>query len=320
MQVRNESAAGAGLGFAVASAVAFGMSGPFARALADTGWSSGAAVSARIGLGAVALLGPAAYAMRGRWSVLASLRVHLMLAFYALVAVTIPQLCYFYAVSTLDVAVALLIEYTSPVAVVAWMWLRHGQQPTRLTFVGGLIAAAGLVLVLQLFGSVSLDAAGVAWAIGAMVGSAGYFILSGNSDSAVPGIAMASFGLLYSAAILAIVGLLGILPMTASTASVELAGQQYPWWVAVAGLGLITAAFAYATGIAAVRRLGPRLAAFIALTEVLAAIVAAWLLLDQVPDRIQLVGGALVLAGVIVIKKGERVVSDDAETEVPVTV
>lgn len=74
----------------------------------------------------------------------------------------------------------------------------------------------------------------------------------------------------------------------------------------VLALGFITAALSYVTGIAAVRRLAPRLASFVALTEVLAAIVAAWLLLDQVPDRVQLVGGALVVAGVIVVKMGER--------------
>ena len=315
MQASTGRSISTGLIFAVVSAISFGMSGPFARALQDVGWSSGAAVTVRIALGAAALLGPAAYAMRGRWSLLADGRTQLMLLAYGLVAVTIPQLCYFYAVSTLDVGVALLIEYTSPLAVVAWMWFRHGQSPTRLTYVGTLIAAAGLVLVLQLFGTVSLDAAGIAWALGAMAGNAGYFVMSGRSGTQLPAIAMAGIGLLYAALLLSAAGLVGILPMAASFDDVMLADQRLAWWAPVVALGLITAAFAYATGIAAVRRLEPRLASFVALTEVLAAIIAAWLLLDQVPDRIQLVGGALVLAGVIVVKLGER---PDRETEVAV--
>lgn len=138
------------------------------------------------------------------------------MAAYGLVAVTIPQLCYFYAVSTLDVGVALLIEYTSPVAVVGWMWFRHGQAPTRRTFVGTLIAAAGLVLVLQLFGTVSLEAAGIAWAIGAMIGNAGYFVMSGHSGTALPAISMAAGGLLYATLMLGVAGLIGVLPMTAT--------------------------------------------------------------------------------------------------------
>ena len=67
----------------------------------------------------------------------------------------------------------------------------------------------------------------------------------------------------------------------------------------------MTAAFSYVTGIAAGRRLGSRLASFVALGEVLAAVLWAWLLLDELPRGIQLAGGVLVLAGVVVVKLGE---------------
>jgi drug/metabolite transporter (DMT)-like permease len=68
---------------------------------------------------------------------------------------------------------------------------------------------------------------------------------------------------------------------------------------------VVTAAVAYTTGIAAVRRLGSRLASFVALTEVLAAVLFAWLLLGQLPARIQFVGGLCVLAGVVLVKLDE---------------
>ena len=51
--------------------------------------------------------------------------------------------------------------------------------------------------------------------------------------------------------------------------------------IPVLGLGVVTAALAYLTGIAGVRRLGARLASFIGLTEVLAAVGFAWLLLAE---------------------------------------
>ena len=51
--------------------------------------------------------------------------------------------------------------------------------------------------------------------------------------------------------------------------------------------------FAYCTGIAASRRLGSRLASFVALLEVVAGVTFAWLLLDQLPGPLQLAGGAL---------------------------
>ena len=48
------------------------------------------------------------------------------------------------------------------------------------------------------------------------------------------------------------------------------------------------------------------MASFVALGEVLAAVLWAWLLLGELPRTIQLAGGALVLAGVVVVKLGEN--------------
>ena len=61
----------------------------------------------------------------------------------------------------------------------------------------------------------------------------------------------------------------------------------------------------YVSGILATRALGARLASFVALLEVLFSVVFAWLLLGQLPSEIQLLGGVLLLAGVIVVRAGE---------------
>ena len=80
-------------------------------------------------------------------------------------------------------------------------------------------------------------------------------------------------------------------------------------------LGVVTAAIAYTAGIAASRRLGSRLASFVALLEVVAAVIFAWVLLDQEPDTLQMIGGAIVVAGVIVVKLGEPRVRPDVTSE-----
>jgi drug/metabolite transporter (DMT)-like permease len=77
------------------------------------------------------------------------------------------------------------------------------------------------------------------------------------------------------------------------------------WWLPVPALGVVTAALAYVAGIAATRRLGSRLASFVALTEVVMALVFAWLLLGETPGLIQLAGGAAILGGVVAVKLGE---------------
>jgi drug/metabolite transporter (DMT)-like permease len=93
--------------------------------------------------------------------------------------------------------------------------------------------------------------------------------------------------------------------MQASFGSVVMAGRLVPWWIPMLALALIAAAFAYVAGIGATRLLGAKLASFVGLTEVLFAILFAWLLLGQLPTGIQLAGGVLVVAGVALVRLDE---------------
>jgi drug/metabolite transporter (DMT)-like permease len=292
-----------GLGFALLSASSFGLSGSLARGLMDAGWSSAAAVAARILLAAAVLVPIAMVQLRGRWTVL---RRNLpLIAAYGLIAVAGCQLAYFNAVAHMQVGVALLIEYTAPVAVVGWLWLRHGQRPGWLIALGAAIGATGLVLVLDLVSGAEVSTVGIGWALAAMAGAACYFVLSSQQDNGLPATVLAAGGLLLGGVALLLAGALGVVPLTASAAPVAFAGFSAPWWVPVLTLGVVSAALAYVAGIAASRRLGSRLASFVALFEVLAALVFAWLLLGESPQGIQIIGGALIVAGVIVVKFGE---------------
>jgi drug/metabolite transporter (DMT)-like permease len=287
----------------VVSATSFGMSGTLARGLLDTGWSPGGVVLVRIALAALIVLPFGVVALRGRWDVLR--RNAALVVAYGVLAVAGAQFCYFAAVSHMQVGPALMIEYTAPAAVVVWLWLRHGQRPGVVTLAGAGLAAAGLVLVLDLVSGGRLDPVGVLWALGAMVGVTAYFVISADEDNGLPPMALAAGGLVVGAALLGLLGAVGLLPMHAATASATYAGRQFAWWVPLVLLGVVTAAVSYTTGIAAGRRLGSRLASFVALLEVVAAVGFAWLLLGELPHPVQLVGGAVILAGVVVVKLGE---------------
>lgn len=295
---------GAGLLLAIASATAFGLSGSLARGLLDAGWSAGAVVLVRLSLGALVVAPFAVRALRGRWG---ALRRHLgFIVLFGALPVAGAQFGYFSAVQRMDVGPALLIEYTAPAAVVLWLWARHGERPGPLTVAGAGLAALGLVLVLDLLSGADLAPLGVFWALFAMVGAASYFVLAAKERDGLPPVALAGAGLTSGALVLAVLGATGLLPMDATTASPSYAAGEVPWWVPLVGLGVVTAGFAYCTGIAASRRLGSRLASFVALLEVVAGVTFAWLLLDQLPGALQLAGGALIVAGVVVVKLGER--------------
>jgi drug/metabolite transporter (DMT)-like permease len=59
---------------------------------------------------------------------------------------------------------------------------------------------------------------------------------------------------------------------------------------------------AYVTGIGAARALGPKVSSFVGLSEVLFAVMFAWILLGQVPAPVQFVGGVFMLAGVALVR------------------
>lgn len=292
-----------GLWFAVLSASSFGLSGSLAGGLMDAGWSAGGAVAVRVTIAALVLAWPAWRALGGRWGLL---RAELgTVVVYGLVAVAGCQLAYFNAVRHLPVGEALLIEYTAPVVVVGWLWFRHQQRPGRLTVLGAAIALGGLVLVLDLVSGAQVSAPGLVWSFAATAGAAVYFVLSAR-ESALPPIVLAAGGLTLGALALGVAGLAGVVGIDTSTAPVAYAGTEVPVWGPLLGLGVVTAAVAYVSGIAASRRLGSRLASFVALLEVLFALVFAWLLLDELPSAVQLAGAVLVIAGVVVVKAGER--------------
>src|ERR1700727_2701411 len=95
-----------GLVLAVVSAASFGLSGALARGLLNTGWTAGAVVLVRLGLGAI-VVAPFAFAdLRGRWHVVRENAGLVLL--YGAVPVALAQFAYFSAVARMSVGPALL--------------------------------------------------------------------------------------------------------------------------------------------------------------------------------------------------------------------
>ena len=324
---------------ALVSAASFGTSGTLATSLLRAGWTPLAAVTVRIAVAALALTVPAVVSLRraggadgvrggaGGWRQWVRWRGGFAgVALYGLLAVAGCQLCYFESMRHLSVAVALLLEYSGTVLVVGWMWAVHDRRPGPGTLAGGAVAMAGLALVLGLVGGrTHVDAVGVVWGIGAAVGNGAYFVMaaggSGGSGGSqpvgagktvtpeVPPLVVAWGGMAIGGVLMGLVALTGVLPWSSPATTVVLGGRQVGWLVPVLGLSLLAAAFAYAAGIAAARVLGARVSSFVGLWEVLFASLYAFGLLGERLGGGQLLGGLLVLAGIVLVRR-------DPETEV----
>jgi drug/metabolite transporter (DMT)-like permease len=296
-----------GLLFAVASAFAFGLSGPLAKSLMETGWSPTAAVTARLAGGAV-VMAVFATIIKPDWFREALRHAKTVVA-YGLIPIAGAQLCYYNAVSHLSVAVALLLEYTAPVLVVGWLWATTRHRPSNLTLAGVALAIAGITLVLDVFSSGHINLVGVGWALAAAICAACYFMMSDEvaaDGSGLNAITLAAGGLIVGAVAVALLGVSGLMPLTFGTHDAVIAGWTTSWLVPVILLAVVPTAIAYTLGIAGIARLRPRFASLVGLAEVMFAVLAAWALLGEAITVTQAVGGAIVLVGLSLARQGDR--------------
>jgi drug/metabolite transporter (DMT)-like permease len=293
------TAATSGLVLAVVSALAFSSSGPFMKPLLEAGWSLGAALLVRMGVAGL-ILSPALIRAvrreRGFWR-----RHGLLVAAFGLTAVAGCQLFYFSAMQRMPVAVALLIQYLAPVLLVLWVWLRTRRAPSRLVIAGSVIAMTGLVLVVDIAGA-RFDLLGTLLALCAAVCAAAYFTIAERSGDRLPPLALASGGLLVGTALIGVLCLVGVLPWATPDVTVVLAGVTLPWYVPLLWVAAVGTTLGYSLGVLAVPRIGSRVASFVGLSEVLFALMFAWLFLAETPAPIQFLGGALLLAGVVLVR------------------
>ncbi|MDH6197772.1 drug/metabolite transporter (DMT)-like permease [Mycobacterium frederiksbergense] len=296
-----------GLLFALSSALTFGSSGPFAKALMESGWSPTAAVTARLAGGAL-MLAVFASVVRPGWirEVLGHAKTVIG---YGLIPIAGAQLCYYNAVAHLSVGVALLLEYTAPILVVGWVWATTRHRPSAMTFGGVALAIAGIILVLDVLNGAEINLAGVSWGLAAAVCAACYFMMSNQASVDGDGlnpISLATGGLIVGAVAVALLGVTGVMPLAFSTNPVTIAGHITSWLVPVIALGLIPTALAYTLGILGIARLKPRFASLVGLSEVLFAVLIAWIMLGEAMSVSQAIGGVVVLAGLALARQGDR--------------
>ncbi|KKW65649.1 EamA family transporter [Mycolicibacterium elephantis] len=297
-----------GLFLALSSAFAFGCSGPFARSLMDAGWTPTAAVVARLAGGAL-VMAVFATLVRPGWIREAATHRGAVLA-YGVIPIAGAQLFYYNAVAHLSVGVALLLEYTAPILVVAWVWATTRRRPTHLTLAGVALAFIGMMLVLNVFAGAHVNVVGVGWGLAAAVCAACYFVMSANvnkdGDEAVHPVTLAAGGLVVGALTVTLLGATGVMPLTFTANHAVVAGWTTSWLVPVLALGVLATAVAYTLGILGIALLRPRFASLVGLSEVMFAVLAAWVLVGESITVTQAVGGAIVLCGLALARVGDR--------------
>jgi drug/metabolite transporter (DMT)-like permease len=155
-------------------------------------------------------------------------------------------------------------------------------------------------------GGGDLDPLGLIFAAFAMIGVCVYYAIGESAADQLPPVALIASGFVVGAIALAIAGAVGLLPMEATFTDVPFLGGTAPWWVLLLTVGALSTAFAYLAGVAAIRMLGARLSSFLGLSEVVFAGIVGWILLGEALGPLQILGGALILGGIVLVRLERR--------------
>ncbi|MEV5962593.1 EamA family transporter [Kribbella sp. NPDC051952] len=302
-----------GLGFAVFSAITFGGSGPFAKALIGAGFTPEQAAWVRI-LGAAALLVPLALIFRGTAGLRAARSSWKALVLYGLTGIAGCQTLFFIAASRLPVGVALMLEFSGPVLVVAW--LKFGQKVAvpRSAAVGVGIAVIGLATVAEIWSGLTIDLIGLLAGLAAAACQATYFILIDKLTGAADPLVMTAAGSVVGAVVLTLISAPWGVPWHVLTDTIAIGHRHAPGWVMATWLIVVSTVVAYLAGAAAVQRLSAAIGGAVAYVEVVAACVFALILLGETLRTNQIIGGAIVLVGAFVAQSS---VGKVAPPEIP---
>jgi drug/metabolite transporter (DMT)-like permease len=309
-----------GLGFAVFSAITFGGSGPFAKALIGAGFTPQQAAWLRI-LGAAAVLVPLVLVFRGRAGLRAARASWKALVLYGLTGIAGCQTLFFLAASRLPVGVALMLEFSGPVLVVAW--LKFGQKVAvpRSAAIGVSIAVVGLATVAEIWSGLRIDLIGLLAGLGAAACQATYFILIEKLTGAADPLVMTAAGSVVGAVVLTLIAAPWGTPWHVLVDSIAIGQRHAPGWVMAAWLILVSTVVAYLAGAAAVQRLSAAIGGAVAYVEVVAACVFALILLGETLRTNQIIGGVIVLAGAFVAQSsvGKVVPPEIPDSDTPRT-
>ena len=199
---------------------------------------------------------------------------------------------FFGALTHIDASLAALLLYTYPALVFAMAVALGRERADRPRVVALGLATVGAALVLAGGGAGELDPLGVALALGAAVLYSLYILIS---DRVVGRIDPFLLGALITTGAAVTLSIAGVL-----TGSLRLGFEPAGWaWIAALGLGsTVVAISAFMAGLNLV---GPATAAIVSTIEPVVTVVLAMAFFDERLGPVQVVGGMLVLAAVVLL-------------------
>jgi drug/metabolite transporter (DMT)-like permease len=204
---------------------------------------------------------------------------------------------YFEALHLTSVATALLLQYQAPILVALYTVLVQRQRLSKRLVASLVLAVAGCALVVRAYDPAVLrpNLLGVAAGLGTAVSFTFYILTSRAALKTMKAWTLLAYAYLFASLAWAVV----IPPW-------KILGRGVPaeTWLAFAVIATIGTVIPFGLFISGLRYLPPTQASIISMLEPVVATIAAYLILGETLLPLQIVGGGLVLAGVVMAEAG----------------
>jgi drug/metabolite transporter (DMT)-like permease len=281
----------AGVAVVLLSATLWGVSGTAAQILFDDrGVSPGLLVTVRL-WGAAALL-LLAIALRSPRSLRLQRRDLLQVIIFGLFGFFLVQYSYFATIAAAGVATATFLQYLGPALIVIYAAIAGRRLPSAWETIALVLAIGGTALLVLGAGGLRVTGTALAWGIFSAVALAFYTIYPTQLLKRLGPWTTSAYGFLFGAIAATVVlpqRLSGIGPLFAHDLLLVL-------FVIVFGTLI-----AFALYVSALRHLTPSEVGIAATAEPLSAAASSYLVLGQALEGWQYLGGALIVAAVVVL-------------------
>jgi drug/metabolite transporter (DMT)-like permease len=225
------------------------------------------------------------------------------LAVFGVTGVAFVQWFYFLSIDRLPIGIALLIEYLAPLLVALWARYVMREHVRSRIWLALFLALVGLSLVVEAWSGVTLDGVGVAAALAAAVAYAVYILMAERGVGTRDPVSLTCYGFLFAALFWTIVQPWWRFPADRVDDQVSLLGNlattELPVWLLMLFVVVAGTMTTFGLVVAALRHISATRVAIVAMLEPVAASLVAYVWLDEALSIVQLTGGAVVLAAIV---------------------
>jgi drug/metabolite transporter (DMT)-like permease len=221
--------------------------------------------------------------------------LHLLI--FGLVAVAGVQLTYYLAISRINIAVATFTQFSAIVGVAAWERFRRHQPVSARLWFAVLLVLGGSFLMVGAYRPqlLRLNLAGIGLSLVAAVFLAAYLLRASTLVTRVDRFSMLLYAFGAATAMWVVIDLATRPPLPASPQI----------WIAMALIGLFGTLVPFGLQLTALRWLRPSIVGILAAAEPVFAGIIAFLVFKDSLEPLQVLGAAIVCAGIVLAQAGD---------------